>query len=93
MSKKRRDERLTRAEIVLAARQRDGGCVARELVPDVACSGTLDGHERIPRSAWPGGHLILTNVVTVCRAHHRWIDHHEREAHALGLHGYSWERA
>lgn len=91
-STKRKGERLARAEVVLAARRRDGGCVARTLVPDVECRGGLDGHERIPRSAWPGGHLVLSNVVTVCRGHHRWIDGHEIEAHALGLHGYSWER-
>jgi hypothetical protein len=92
MSKKRRSERLTRAEVVLAARQRDGGCVGRGLIPDHHCSGALAGHEVIPRSAWPGGHLVVGNVRTLCKAAHRWVHAHEREAHALGLHGYSWER-
>lgn len=92
MSKKRKAERLRRAEIVLAARQRDGGCVGRRLVPDVECRGPLDPHEIIPRSAWRAGYLVLSNVVTCCRGHHDWIHAHEIEAHALGLHGYSWER-
>lgn len=91
-SVRRRAERLRRAEVVLAARVRDGGCVARALVPEIGCHGPLDGHEVIPRSGWPGGHLVVENVATVCRAHHRWIDRNLIEAHALGLHGYSWER-
>lgn len=91
-SKKRRGERLARAEVVLYARRRDGGCVGRGLIPGHHCRGPLDGHEVIPRSAWPGGHLVLDNVRTVCRAAHDWIGGHERDAAAIGLHGYSWDR-
>lgn len=91
-SAKRRREAIPRAEVSVQARERDGGCVARGLIPDHECAGPLDAHERIPRSAWPGGHLVLSNVLTVCRRAHDWIDAHERDAWHLGLHGYSWER-
>lgn len=91
-SQKRRREELARAEVAVAARARDGGCVARGLVPDHVCAGPLDPHEVIPRSAWPGGHLVLDNVRTLCRAAHEWVHANERAAHRLGLHGYSWER-
>lgn len=91
-SAKRRREAIPRAEVSVQARERDGGCVGRGLIPDHECSGALDPHERIPRTAWPGGHLVLDNVVTVCRAAHEWIHANEIVAHGLGLHGYSWER-
>ncbi|HEU5085691.1 MAG TPA: hypothetical protein VFU14_20285 [Acidimicrobiales bacterium] len=65
--------------------------VALEVVPK-ACDGPLDPHEVIPRSAWPGGHLVASNVRLVCRRHHEWIGDHPDLAHALGFHGYSWDR-
>jgi hypothetical protein len=55
-------------------------------------SGRLDAHEIVPRSTWPGGHLVASNVRMVCRRHHEWIDRHLITAATLGLHGYSWER-
>lgn len=73
-------------------------CEAAALVPHVACwhpasaRTPLDGHEVIPRSVWPDGDLSVDNVRMVCRAHHDWIGEHPDEAHAVGLHGYSWER-
>jgi hypothetical protein len=67
-------------------------CEAEKLVPSVECSAHLDPHERIPRSAWADGIYEFDNVLVVCRAHHRWIDNHPDEAHALGLHGYAHER-
>lgn len=91
-SVKRRREALARAEVAVAARQRDGGCVARTLVPDVACAGRLDPHERISRARWPGGHLVLDNVVTLCRAHHDWAHVHEQAAIDVGILAPSWER-
>lgn len=82
-----------RQDIVRRALQRDGyRCVAESLVPEVACGGQLDVHEVIPRSAWPGAHLVLDAVLTLCRSHHRWTGDNPTAAHALGLHGYSWER-
>lgn len=82
-----------RARVVDAAWERDRGqCQAERLVPDCRCGGKLDPHEIIPRSAWPGGELVVDNVVMVCRRHHEWIGDHPVEAHRLGLHGYSWER-
>lgn len=82
-----------RALVVDAAWARDRGrCQAEHLVPEVRCGGQLDPHEVIPRSAWPGGELVLENVRMVCRQHHRWIDDHPEAAHKAGLHGFSWER-
>jgi hypothetical protein len=82
-----------RARVVDAAWDRDRGkCQAKRLVPDVRCGGQLEAHERIPRSAWPGGELVLSNIIMVCHAHHRWIGDHPQAAHDLDLHSYSWER-
>ena len=92
MSKRRQRERPTRALVVAQVLARDGGCVAAPLVPTVACSGPLDVHEVIPRSAWRAGYLELANTKCVCRAHHDWVGDHLLEAHDLGLHGWSWER-
>lgn len=92
-SSRRKDERRERERVVDAAFKRDRWqCRAALAVRDVECDSHLDGHEIIPRSAWAEGHLVLDNVLTVCRSHHRWIDLHPTEAHALGLHGFSYER-
>lgn len=87
------DQRRDLRELVKGkALERDGRqCRARALVPEVRCAGELDPHEVIPRSAWKLGIYFLSNVLTVCRAHHRWIDNHPRDAHKLQLHGFSWE--
>lgn len=58
----------------------------------VRCGGPLDPHEVIPRSVWPDGELVLENVMMVCRRHHEWIGDNPAHAHALNLHGFSWER-
>lgn len=96
VSERRRDERATREEVVAYVTARDDGkCQAgpiHALVPGVRCGGRLDPHERIPRSAWAKGYLVADNVLLVCEHAHRWIDHHPHGAHALGFHGFSWER-
>lgn len=76
----------------LALRRAGYRCEAVELVPHITCDGRLDVHEVIPRSAWPGGHLVLSNTKALCRAHHTWVGEHQEAAHDLGLHGWSWER-
>lgn len=82
-----------RARVVDAAFDRDHGrCQAETRVPHVRCGGPLDPHEIIPRSVWVAGQYAIDNVVMVCRAHHRWIDNHPHDAHAVGLHGFSHER-
>lgn len=92
-SSKREAQRDERAAVVEAAYFRDGrDCVARVSVPQIRCGGRLDPHEVIPRSAWPGGALVLENVVTICRRHHDWVGDHPELAHDVGLHGFSWER-
>lgn len=79
--------------VELVSRRDHHRCQARHLVTNVSCGGHLDPHEIIPRSAWQLGYLEVDNVVMVCRRHHEWIDNHPDEAFALGLHGYSWQRA
>lgn len=81
-----------RKSVVQQAADRDRGCRAAILVPEVKCRGTHDPHEIIPRSAWRDGIYVLDNVIEVCRHHHDWIDRNPTKAHELGLHGYSWER-
>lgn len=93
ISERRRRQRAERDEVVAAAFKRDGfACQARLLVPKITCRGQLDPHERIPRSVWRDGYLVLANVISVCRAHHDWIDDNPDAAHDVGLHGKSWER-
>lgn len=58
----------------------------------ISCRGRLDPHEIIPRSAWAAGELVVENVVMICRRHHDWVGDFPDAAHAVGLHGYSWER-
>jgi len=106
MSKKRRQQLEQRREVVRLVHERDQACVFWDRVwdcPDwiegdlrgcpVACTGLLDVHEVIPRSAWAAGWLDASNCVLVCRVHHDWIGDHPAEAHRLGFHGFSWERS
>ena len=58
----------------------------------LACGGDLECHEIIPRSAWAAGWLVLENCVSICHRHHTWIGDHPADAHAFGLHGFSYER-
>lgn len=84
---------VERSLVIVAVKVRDGyQCRAAPLVPHVACGGGLDVHEIIPRSAWARGWLVVANCLTICRFHHRWVDVHPTDAHAVGLHGFSWER-
>jgi hypothetical protein len=93
VSEKRAERGHERDLIVQRAFARDRWtCQAAASVVEVECAGRLDPHERIPRSAWSEGIYEFSNVICVCRAHHRWIDSHPTEAHALGLHGYAHER-
>lgn len=94
MSARRLSQRERRSEVVAEVTTRDRVCQAgavHALVPGVCCGGPLDVHERIPRSAWPNGFLEPSNCLLVCRNAHGWIDGHPHGAHALGLHGWSWE--
>ena len=92
VSARRKAEKPVRDAVRAAVLERDGGCVAANLLPLVACRLPLDVHEVIPRSAWSHGYLVESNAVALCRAHHDYVGTHQSEAHALGLHGYSWER-
>jgi hypothetical protein len=97
-SRKRTEEAPDRAWALQVVSLRDGvGCWAARL--DIGpCGGTdparalYEGHEVIPRSAWPGGHLVPSNIRLLCQRHHDWVGDHPTLAHAVGLHGYSWER-
>jgi 5-methylcytosine-specific restriction endonuclease McrA len=72
-------------------------CEAEKLDTGIRCGffgkrSQLEVHERIPRSLYPGGHLDVENTIALCPRHHDWVDEHQDEAHAVGLHGKSWER-
>jgi len=62
---------------------RDGGCIARGLVPQVSCMGRIDPHHRLMRSQ--GGKDSLDNLISVCRAHHDWIHAHPARSYDLDL--------
>lgn len=71
------------------AKARDGGCVARALVPDVRCWGPLDPQHVIPRSTAPELVADEANIVGCCRGHHQWIESEPIKARKLGLHGHA----
>lgn len=103
MSKKRRAQLVERRAVCAQVRDRDRGCRFHHHIDrwpsdlplpafPLGCTGPLDCHEIIPRSAWAAGWLEPSNIVLVCRLHHDWIGEHPDAAHLLGLHGYSYER-
>jgi hypothetical protein len=91
-SQKRSDFDRQRRRVVAFVHLRDRSCRAAALVPSVPCSGRLDVHEIIPRSAWGNGALEESNAILLCSAHHRWTHLHPTEAHCAGLRKWSWER-
>ena len=65
---------------------RDGGCVARRLIPSVACGGRLDPHHIVIKGM--GGRKrpdVASDLITLCRMHHDWVHLHRPEATRLGL--------
>lgn len=90
-SKKRQDEDAARQALCKRVRARDRTCQAKGKLPH-RCSGPLDVHEIIPRSAWRKGYLVDDNCILICRTAHDWVGDNPDAAHLIGLHGYSWER-
>jgi hypothetical protein len=62
---------------------RDGGCVARTLVPEVKCAGRIDPHHALMKSQ--GGKDTLDDLIAVCRAHHDHIHANPAQSYELGL--------
>jgi hypothetical protein len=85
MSVKRRRDLVKRKAVREFVLGRDGGCVARDKLPQIACSGVLDVHELVRRSQWRAGWLVADNAIVLCRAHHDWCHAHPLEARNLGL--------
>lgn len=88
ISKRRARDLRKRAKVVARVHERDGGCVASGLVPEVRCwtpEGHRDGHELVKHGQWKAGWLEEDNVVSVCRAHHDWIEEQPAKAFELGL--------
>ena len=90
-SVKHRRQRRQRAVVVAEVLERDGRCVAAELVPSIACRGALVAHEPPQRSVVPGSHLDPELCVAICSAHHDWAHDHIAEAREVGLIIDSWE--
>lgn len=91
VSRRRREERAERAEVVAEVLARAGHrCEANLVVPEVICDGPLDVDEVIPRGVHPGGHLEPENCQALCRAHHEWKHANPAEAEARGLRRWSW---
>ena len=62
---------------------RDGGCVARQLMPEVQCAGRIDPHHALMKSQ--GGRDTLEDLISVCRAHHNHIHANPARSYDLGL--------
>jgi hypothetical protein len=62
---------------------RDGGCVARPLVPEVRCAGRIDPHHALMKSQ--GGQDTLDDLIAVCRSHHDYIHANPARSYELGL--------
>lgn len=76
------------AEACRTALERDGGCLAAPLVPEVRCWGKLDPQHVIPQGVRRDLAADPENIVGCCRGHHEWIGDHPEAARALGLHGH-----
>ncbi len=93
VSTKRRREVPLRTAVRNRTLERAGyTCEARLLVPHIACEGSLEVHEVIARSAYPGGHLDVDNTMALCGSHHRFATAYPAAAERLGLRKPSWER-
>lgn len=67
-----------------AALERDQwDCRAEAHGLDGECEAPLDVHHVRPRSQ--GGTHDLSNLVCLCRSHHRWVHAHPAVAYRLGL--------
>lgn len=74
------------------AKDRDGHrCAALDLIPGHTCWGPLDPQHVIPRSVRRDLAADPANIVPLCRLAHDYVGDHPEEAHALGLHGWTWE--
>lgn len=76
------------ADACRTALERDGGCLAAVLVPEVRCWGKLDPQHVIPQGVRRDLAADPENIVGCCRGHHEWIGDHPEAARALGLHGH-----
>ena len=90
-SVKHRRQRRQRAVVVAEVLERDGRCMAAELVPSVQCRGALVVHEPPQRSVVPGSHLDPELCVAICEGHHVWVHDNIEDARAVGLIVDSWE--
>lgn len=94
ISDRRASERNQRAGVVAFVVQRDETCQAQAVhaLAGVPCSGPLDCHEIIMRSAWQAGIYEESNCLLICRSAHTFIHNRPLAAHAMGLRLWSWER-
>lgn len=99
VSTKRAEQAEARSKVIEQTLDRAGRkCQAKDLVPHITCGSPfrdrpkLETHEVIPRDVYPNAHLDVENTVALCQLHHDWVTEHPTDAHAVGLHGYSWER-
>ena len=80
VSEVRRQRAAEREQVRQTVIARDGGCVARGLLPG-ACGGRLDPHE--PQR---GANLLDPDqVLCVCRIHHGYLHEHPADSYELGL--------
>lgn len=90
-SRNRRLEATVRLRVTLAAFERDGYVCYLKGKDAGKCMGPLVGHERISRARYPGGHLDVDNVITLCACHNQWVEDNPAAALANGAAKNSWE--
>lgn len=83
----------TEAEFRRVVKYRAGDqCQAVDLLPDIACWGIPEvNHVKGRPHCTPSERVDPDNGMLLCTVHHKWVTEHPEDAHALGLHRWSWE--
>lgn len=90
MSEKRKAEKPKRDRVRQEVIARDGGCVARGLLPGRCASPfpdrpPLEVHEVISRGRWAKGYLVADNCRALCQVHHDLVTAEPDLAEKVGL--------
>lgn len=75
----------------MAALERDGRCMAADVVPEINCGGRAEVDEFVGRGVRPGAQYELDVTRSLCSRHHRWKTDNPEEARVRGLRKESWE--
>lgn len=90
MSPRRKAEKPKRDRVRQEVLARDGGCVARGVLPGRCASPfpdrpPLEVHEVISRGRWAKGYLVADNCRALCQVHHDLVTAEPILAEKVGL--------